>query len=405
MKNFFTNLKAKMDFRNETNVLNVTKYRRIIFFVPVIIVLIACILGAIYDGVKSIDGFANIGIDFQGGTVLTVTMNGSEDMLGENQKTHEEIISKIVKNEGFEVALIQASGSDTLIIRYKNVRNVDGVQVDYGSDELTEDLNTINRTIIDKVKAEFEVRYPAADGNEVSVSTSLIGATASTDLIKKACLSVGIALIVIFIYIIFRFDFFSGICAIIALLHDIVMMLAMTVIFRVEMNSEYVAALITIVSYSINNSIIVFDRVRSLVRDNKKTEVALDPYDIANRAVTGSISRTLLTTLTTTVVIVALIAISVTSVRTFGLPILFGLIAGFFSAVFIAPSLWAVLTNFRNKRLAEKAKYEKDDVQEKVNPFRAFVDKVKNGKKDKVATKKSATKSKKKNTRKKGKKA
>ncbi len=403
MKSFFANIKKKMNFRNEENILKITKYRNIIFLVPLLVIIIACILGTVYELVPSIDGFANIGIDFQGGTVLNVTMNGEEDMLGENQAKHEKIISDIIASKGFTVALIQASGNDALIIRYKNVRLVEGKQEDYGSDDLTEKLNDINREIVEDVKSVFESLYPSNDGkNEVTVSTSLIGATASKDLIKKACLSVGIALIVIFIYIIFRFDFFSGICAIIALLHDIIMMLAMTVIFRVEMNSEYVAALITIVSYSINNSIIVFDRVRTLVKDNKKTEIALNPYDIADRAVTGSISRTMLATLTTSVVIVSLIAISVTSVRTFGLPILFGLISGFFSAVFIAPSLWAIMTNARNKRLIEKQKYG-EETEEKKNIFASFVDKLKNKKSS--APIKKTTKKKKSNNKKKGKRA
>ncbi len=403
MKNFFAKLKAKTNFRNEENILNITKHKGFIFLIPVVVIILACILGTVYELVPEIDGFANVGIDFQGGTVLTVTMTGAEPMLGENQEKHEKMITDIIEDAGFEIALVQASGTDTLIIRYKNVRlEDDGSMKDYGSNELTEELNTININIDEAVEKAFKDAYEKDDTSfQVSASTNLIGATASAELIEKACLSVGIALIVIFIYIIFRFDFFSGICAIIALLHDIVMMLAMTVIFRVEMNSEYVAALITIVSYSINNSIIVFDRVRKLVKENKKTEIALNPYDIANKAVTSSISRTMLTTLTTTVVIVSLISIGVTSVRTFGLPILFGLIAGFYSAVFIGPSLWAIMTNVKIKHMINKDKYEDGEENKKQNPFAAFVEKLKS---KKTTTKKTTNKKKSQNKKKGGKK-
>ncbi len=388
MKQFFANLKAKTDFRNPENTLHISKHKGIFFIVPVVIIIIACILGTIYQLVPSIDGFFNAGIDFQGGTILTVTMNGAE-MLGANTDKNKNIITKAIKDKHFEVSVTQTSGDNAIIVRYKNIAHyTDGTMKNYGSDENTEELNNINTSICNAIEEAFKAEY-SGENVSIKATSSMISASASSDLIKKACLAVGIALIVILIYIIIRFDFFSGICAIIGLLHDLLIMIAFTVICRVEMNSEYVAALITIVSYSINNTIMVFDRVRAISKDNKKTDVALDPNEIVDNAVTQSFTRTLLATATTMIVIICLIIFSVTSVRTFGLPILFGLCAGLFSSTCLAPNLWSLMKSADNKRKENKLKYSNGQ-EEKTSRWDMFVDSIKNKFSNNVKPKKKA---------------
>lgn len=386
MKEFFAKLREKTDFRNSDNIINISKGRKILFLVPVIVIILACILGTIYQLVPSIDGFFNAGIDFQGGTILTVTMTGA-DMLGDNRERNEEIIKNAVNAEHFEISVVQTSGDNAIIVRYKNIAYLpDGSMVNYGSDDLTEELNALNTNICEAIEEAFTNEYSSTEIS-IKATSAMTSASASSDLIKKACLAVGIALIVILIYIIIRFDFFSGICAIIGLLHDILIMLALTVICRIEMNSEYVAAIITIVAYSINNTIMVFDRVRAISKDNKKSDAVLDPDQIANLAVTQSFTRTILATVTTMIVMICLIIFSVTSVRTFGLPILFGLIGGLFSATCLAPNLWALMKSADNKRKENKLKYSNGQ-EEKVNHISAFF----NNMKDKFATANKAKK-------------
>ncbi len=368
MKEFFSRFKARCDFRNENNTVPVTKYRKITFCIPVVVVLLAIILGLVYQFVPAIDKFANIGIDFQGGTLLQVQMV-EQPMLGENQQKNTDFIVEIAEEHGVKVALTQTSGDDTIIVRYTNFVNGEN----YGSDELVSKMSTINSNIEEKIKEKFKAEY----GVEPEVSTSITGASASNSLIKTAFLSVGIALILIFIYIIIRFDLFSGISAVIVLLHDVLMLIAFTVIFRVEINSPFVAAIITIVAYSINNTIMVFDRVRSHVAANKKSEQAMNPYALADRSLSDALVRTVFCTFTTAITILVLIILGVASIRSFGLPIFFGLMAGLFSSVFISPALWAMMTDAKIKHDKKKGDNRNSDKEKKENKFKAFFEKMK----------------------------
>lgn len=369
MKDFFKRLKARCDFRNEHNVVHVTKLRKVTFWIPVAVVLLAIILGLVYQFVPSIDKFANIGIDFQGGTLLQVQMVGNQPMLGNNQQKNTDFIVDIAESYGVNVALTQTSGEDTIIVRYTNFVN----GKNYGSDELVSEMSAINNQIEEDIKAKFLAEY----GVEPEVSTSITGASASNSLIKTAFLSVGIALILIFIYIIIRFDLFSGISAVIVLLHDVLIMVALTIIFRVEINSPFVAAIITIVAYSINNTIMVFDRVRTNVADNKKSDQTMNPYELADRSLTDALVRTVFCTFTTAITILILIIIGVASIRSFGLPIFFGLLAGLFSSVFISPSLWAMMTDAKMKRDKKKGDYKQADGEKKENKIKQFFEKMK----------------------------
>lgn len=369
MKEFFSRLKAKCDFRNENNTVPVTKFRKVTFWIPAAVVLLAVILGLVYQFVPAIDKFANIGIDFQGGTLLQVQMVGNQPMLGENQQKNTGFIVDIAESYGVNVALTQTSGDDTIIVRYTNFVNGEN----YGSDELVSEMSAINNRIEEAIKDKFKADY----GVEPEVSTSITGATASDSLIKTAFLSVGIALILIFIYIIIRFDLFSGISAVIVLLHDVLIMIAFTIIFRVEINSPFVAAIITIVAYSINNTIMVFDRVRSHVAANKKSDQAMDPYALADRSLSDALVRTVFCTFTTAVTILILIIVGVASIRSFGLPIFFGLLAGLFSSVFISPALWAMMTDAKIKYDKKKGDNRNPDKDKKENKFKNFFEKLK----------------------------
>lgn len=380
MKEFFSRLKQRCDFRNESNTVHVTRFRKVTFWIPLAVVLLATILGIVYQYVPTIDKFANIGIDFQGGTLLQVQMVGNEPMLGENQDKNTDYIVTIAESYGVKVALTQTSGDDTIIVRYTNFVNGEN----YGSDELVSEMSAINNDIEEAIKGKFKAEY----GVEPEVSTSITGATASNSLIKTAFLSVGIALILIFIYIIIRFDLFSGISAVIVLLHDVLILIAFTIIFRVEINSPFVAAIITIVAYSINNTIMVFDRVRTHVAANKKSDQAMDPYELADRSLTDALVRTVFCTFTTAITVLILIIVGVASIRSFALPIFFGLLAGLFSSIFISPALWAMMTDAKIKHDKKKGDNRSSDKEKKENKFKAFIEKLKPAPKQKAKKKK-----------------
>ena len=192
-----------------------------------------------------------------------------------------------------------------------------------------------------------------SDGGQTS-------STVSSEILKSALLAVSVALLLMLVYIIIRFELLSGIAAVLALLHDILIMVCCMGIFHIEINSTFIAALITILGYSINNTIIIFDRVRENIKfyANKRLNGKLvKPAYIANKSVQETIWRSINTTLTTLIMIAMVAIIGVTDIRIFALPIIFGLLAGTYSSVFMAPTIWAMLAkSFPGTIKAPKAK-------------------------------------------------
>jgi len=212
-------------------------------------------------------------------------------------------------------------------VEFQTVRGYD----DDRMDELTESL-------IEQVRVATGITNVTSDG--------AVTARASGDRTMNAFLAVGAALVLILIYMLFRFKFSSGVAAIIGLFHDVLMMLALTAIFRIEMNAAFVAGVITVIAYSLNNTIILFDRIRSIEKHNENRQSVEEMVD---RGVKETFVRTMNTTITTFVPIFILIILGVPLIREFALPILFGLIAGTFSTIFVTTSLYV---RFENSKLA-----------------------------------------------------
>lgn len=344
---------------------------------PVVVFVVAVIVFASFAGMNhDITKGLNIGIDFAGGSILTVELGS--DILNNKGKynehydyiesvlTSEEIAEQVVayaKEIGINItksaavasiSYVQTSGSDlemSLVIKYDNISST--------FDTENSDLTTYRNGLIEEqIKDYYETNY-----ENVTVSTNYIGATASASLIKTALLSIFITLILILIYIAIRFEVWSGLSAIIALIHDVAMMVCLVAIFRIQINSAFIAAVITIVSYSINNTIVVFDRARENVKIAKagnKTAI-VDNNKIVNESIVETMARSINSTLTTMVAITLFAIIGTASVREFALPVIFGLIAGFYSSLVIAPSLYCLMKNASDKRKLAKRDGVKND--------------------------------------------
>ena len=171
---------------------------------------------------------------------------------------------------------------------------------------------------------------------------------------SNAFFSVLIAALCMLIYIAIRFDFNSGAAAVLGLVHDVLIMLSFMVILRsfVQMNSSFIAAMLTIVGYSINNTIIIFDRIRENAR---KMPSSTPRVDVVNRSIKECLGRTINTTLTTLVTIVCLYIFGVSSIREFALPIIVGIISGVYSANMINGYVWAFLEEKKRVKKAAKA--------------------------------------------------
>ena len=150
------------------------------------------------------------------------------------------------------------------------------------------------------------------------------------------------------VYIAIRFDLNSGLSAVFGLLHDVLIMLSFMVIFRsfIQMNSSFIAAALTIVGYSINNTIVIFDRIR----ENAKKYPNMPRAEVTNISIRESLGRTLTTTATTLITIVALCILGVASIREFALPIIVGILSGVYSANMINGYVWAYLEEKRRAR-------------------------------------------------------
>ena len=188
------------------------------------------------------------------------------------------------------------------------------------------------------------------------VDLSRVGAVAGRDLINNAIKSVLVASVLMLLYIAIRFDFFSGLAAIIGLLHDVLIMLSVSVILRGFMRVEttYIAALLTIVGYSINNTIIIFDRIRE--NSHKPQLRSLKRDKIVDLSVKESLSRTLNTTATTLITVVVLYIFGVDSIKLFALPLIIGIVAGTYSANLINGYVWATLKDAYDMRKKAKTR-------------------------------------------------
>ena len=274
----------------------------------------------------------NVGIEFTGGTIMTVTLGELAD--GANYNASVAKITDIIEKNGGEVSYFQKSSAE----------ETSKSAIDFRFRVKGESTDIVNQ-IKNDVAAEF-----GGDAADTSFITSeTVGESASRDLLKKAILGAAIAIALIMIYVIIRFEFWSGVTAVLALIHDVFIMIALTVIFQIQVNSSFVAAVITIIAYSINNTIVIFDRIRERVKpiDDKSR---IDYAEVADEAVSNTLTRTLFTSATTLITVIFLAILGVPSMREFTLPIIFGLVAGTYSSIFLSTPAWALI----NKAISDR---------------------------------------------------
>lgn len=183
------------------------------------------------------------------------------------------------------------------------------------------------------------------------VSSSSVSASVSEDLRNSAVIAALVAVLCMLVYIAIRFDLRSGIAAVAALCHDLLVMLSAYIIFRIPFNINFIAAALTILGYSINATIVVFDRARENERANPKADFGA----VMDKSIWQTMTRSINTTITTLLTITMVIILGVTSIRNFCWPLFIGVIAGCYSSVCISGNIWARLrrVKFRKGKKAE----------------------------------------------------
>ena len=272
--------------------------------------------------VLSLCGYGiNFGLDFTGGLILTYDMGGS-----------------------FETAQVEKALGELGVSEYAVSTSGEGgtaMQARIASLGSEDEIQLLQASLEEKLLA----LYPAM--NTDTATASYVGPVAGSTLVRNAVSSVLLAAALMLVYIAFRFDFASGLAAVLGLVHDVLIMLSFMVILRsfIQMNSSFIAAMLTIVGYSINNTIIIFDRIRE---NRKKPACAgLTRTQVVDLSVKESLGRTLNTTITTLVTIVCLYVLGVSAIREFSLPIIVGVLAGVYSANLINGYVWAAFEDWR----------------------------------------------------------
>ncbi|WP_239463369.1 protein translocase subunit SecF [Fusobacterium mortiferum] len=260
----------------------------------------------------------NYGIDFSGGNLIQVKF--------ENNITLKEINS-VLDNVAKEVPQlspnsrkVQVSEDNTVIIRSQELSEAQ-------KELVLEDLKEVGTYKLDKVDK--------------------VGASIGKELKTSAIYSLAIGTVLIILYITLRFEFLFSIGAVTALLHDIIIAVGVIAILGYEVDTPFIAAVLTILGYSINNTIVVFDRVRENLR--RKTKEKLSFEEILDRSINQVMIRTINTSVTTLFAIVAILIFGGDSLRTFIVTLLVGILAGTYSSIFVATSIMYLLDRKKTK--------------------------------------------------------
>ena len=264
----------------------------------------------------------NLGIDFQAGSDIT---------LATTEVSEKDLRSDLKELKLDEVSIdITSSETDIRV-----------------SDELKEDE-------IAEVESYFLDKYNA------SVDIGVVSNVVKQDLIKNAIFSIVISLIGIILYITFRFKFSYGISSVICLVHDALMMVASVILLRVEVNSMFIAAVLAIIGYSINNTIVVFDRVRENLKKKNKDNLSKDELkEVVNISIKDTMSRSIYTSLTTLLPVIALLIMGSREILTFNVAMIVGLIAGTYSSLLLAGWLYVFFAS-KKKNNNKKKKIVKE---------------------------------------------
>lgn len=261
----------------------------------------------------------NLGIDFTGGTILqrTFTQPVTEGELRQALAT-----APLAELGLAQSATIQNAGEERIILKTRYLSPEEERQLDAGLEQLV---------------------APLERGMS---STDTVGAVIGKELYTNAIRAVVIASILILIYVAFRFEFKFGVAAVIALIQDVLITLGFFALIGTEINSTFIAAMLTIVGYAINDTIVIFDRIRENMRYRKKESLA----EIANKSINDTIARSINTTISTLLAVVALLLIGGETIKTFSLAVLIGITIGSLTSIFISTSIWVSLQEWASSR-------------------------------------------------------
>jgi preprotein translocase subunit SecF len=296
---------------------NFTGHKKIFFGISITLILI----GMIFMFVNGL----NADIEFKGGAVMDIQTD---------KKLNTAKLEKIVKDITKENPQVQ--------LETKNGVNK-GAVVKIPKELNPETAKSTKEKITAKVKSEFKAKT-------VSMSVDNTSATVGKEERMNAFLEVVVACILMLIYITFRFEFKTGVAAIIALLHDVLIMVGVYAVFNVPVNGAFIAAILTIIGYSINDTIIVFDRIRENISKNTREDLET----VTNNSINETLLRSVNTVLTVLIALSVLYFMGVRSIKEFTFPLIVGVTSGAYSSIFIASPIWLIWRQSEDKKAVIK---------------------------------------------------
>ena len=301
--------------------INFLGYSKICIPISILIILSGCVFFAV-------KGF-NLSIDYKAGTNITVVTN---------KKLAEKQIKEDLKELELKASKIDISKEET------------NIRID----------KALSGNKVKETNKYFEDKY------EAKVNIGVVTNIVQKELLKNAILSVLIALLGIIIYVSFRFKFSYAVGGVIALIHDVLIMFSLFAIFGIEISSMFIAAVLAIIGYSINDTIVSFDRIRENVNNYDKKKLTKEKLEeLTNRSIQETFTRTIYTTITTLLPVIVLIILGSSGIFTFNMAMLFGLIAGTYSSIFIASVIFLSIEKKNIGKTEKQKKVYKDDIEEK----------------------------------------
>ena len=294
--------------------------RKIAFVISAVMLLVS--LGALAS--KGL----NFGIDFTGGTLVEVKFDKAP-AIGD--------VRAAISPKGYGNAMIQEFGSpEEILIR---VQNNDA-----------ESSSTISNAILDGLGEAF-----TADAIEMR-RVEFVGPQVGEELTRAGIMAVLVAMLAILVYVTFRFEFRFALGADIALLHDITIVLGLFALTGKEFTLPVIAALLTVIGYSLNDTIVVFDRIRENLAANRKRKTPETEVDVVNGSINQTLSRTIMTSLTTLLVVFALLLFGGEVIHDFAFALISGIVVGTYSSIYVASPVML--------SLADRFKSNEDEIKE-----------------------------------------
>lgn len=291
-----------MNFREKIANWNIVKHTKLWMIISIVIILVG--ITSMVVNQFTIGSPLNFGIDFMGGTVITLTCEEKPDIGA---------VRDILASKGFKDAIIQEAQGNKIFIKIK--------------------AETLDTDVKNRIIDEISVNVAKVEMDKIGITS--IASVIGDELKKSGIISLVLALLFILFYITMRFTFKFGLATIVALLHDVFVTLGLLALFRIELNAPFIGALLTIMTYSVEDSVVVMDRVRENVKFRGKETFSV----LVNKSITDVWVRSMNTSITTFFASFALVVFAGPTMKDFSMTLMFGLLAGTYSSIYIASPL------------------------------------------------------------------